>query len=177
MIVTLIVVAVVVIVVLLAMLFGIARAGGPLALETGRLLELVRRRMKDPVAATLQVTGISEPSVDSMDSSGRITGVVSGGGIEPRAVQRSGMMATAKWPKVGQRLPIVIDRANPKYFVIDLTAVKTDGDAALDEAERLAAAMKAGTEISRRWRVRSRRRHPGASPRAARSRGRDGRCG
>jgi hypothetical protein len=135
------------IVLVLILLFWVLRAGGmPLNGLTARHIELVRRRMKDPVSATLQVTGISEPSFGAAFCTGQITGLVSGNGIEPQAVQRTGMIDTARWPKVGQRLPILIDRARPGLFVVDATNQKSDGDAALDEAERLAAETKAGTD-------------------------------
>ena len=128
------------------LLFAMARAGGPLALETEQHLRIVLRRLKDPVFATLQVTGISEPVFDGTDCTAQLTGVISGDGIEPRAVQRKGTIAVARWPKMGERLPVVIDRANPKLFFIDQTNVTVTGEAALEEAERLAAAMKAGTD-------------------------------
>jgi len=134
------------IVLVLALLFALTRAGAPLAAQTGRHLDLVRRRMKDPVVATLQVTGITEPSFDAAFCTGQLTGLVSGEGIEPQAVQRTGMIETARWPRIGQRLPILIDRAKPSLFVVNSTDQRTDGDAALGEAERLAAAMKAGTD-------------------------------
>lgn len=133
------------IVILLALALLLSRAGGPMEAQTERHLDIVRRRMKDPASAILQVTGISEPSFDSLSSTGQLTGLVSGEGIEPQAVQRRGMIGTARWPAVGERLPIVIDRANPKMFVVDRTKLET-GAGALDEAERLAAAMKAGMD-------------------------------
>lgn len=123
-----------------------ARAGGPLALETEQHLRIVRRRMKDPVSATLQVTAISEPVFDGTDCTAQLTGVISGDGIEPRAVQRKGMIAVARWPKVGDRLPVLMDRANPKLIFLDQTNVSVSGEAALAEAERLAAAMKSGSD-------------------------------
>ena len=61
--------------------------------------------MKDPVSASLQVTGISEPIFDGTDCTAQLTGVISGEGIEPRAVQRKGTIAVARWPKVGDQLP------------------------------------------------------------------------
>ena len=128
------------------MVLFMTAAGGPLALETEQHLRIVLRRVKDPVFATLQVTGISEPIFDNTDCRAELTGVISGDGIEPRAVQRKGTIAVARWPKVGDRLPVIIDRANPKLFFIDQTNVAVTGEAALAEAERLAAEMKAGSD-------------------------------
>ena len=141
---TLILIAAAVVTVVGALLFMIIRASPPLAVETSGQVALVRRRLRDPVSGTLQVTGITEPSFDGTDCTALLTGVLSGEGIEPRAVQRKGMLAVARWPSVGQQLPVIIDRANPKLFFIDQSAMIPRADAALAEAERLAAAMKDG---------------------------------
>lgn len=125
-------------------LFAILKAAVPLAVETKDLAELVRRRMKNPASATLRVTAISEPSFDGTDSTAQLTGVLFGDGIEPRAVQRKGMLAIARWPAIGQELPVIADRANPKLFFIDQSDMNASADAAPDEAEWLAAAMKSG---------------------------------
>lgn len=135
-----------VVAVFLLILFSMARGGGPLTLETEQHVRIVRRRLKDPVSASLQVTAISEPVFDGTDCRAELTGVISGDGIEPRAIQRKGMMAVARWPKVGDRLPVIIDRMNPKLFFIDQSTGPVTGEAALAEAERLAAELKAGTD-------------------------------
>lgn len=123
-------------------LFNFLRAARDV--KTGRNVEKLRKRMKDPVSGTLTVTGISEPSTDAIWKMAEITGVVSGPGLEPQAVQRQGFVRTAVWPWPGQVLPILVDRARPDLFVIEWARVKPGNEAALDEAQRLAAAMRSG---------------------------------
>ena len=110
----------------------------------GRNVEKAARRMKDPVAGELLVTGISAPSPDASFSTADLAGVLSGEGIEPRAVRRAGLVATEKWPKPGQKLPIIVDRADTSRFVVEWVKVKAASETGLEEAERLAAAMRAG---------------------------------
>lgn len=131
------------VVLVLVLFLMLAGSGGPLAVETRGQRDMVHRRMKDPAVAILQVTGISEPSFDAMDCTGTITGMVSGDGIEPQAVRRKAMIQTARWPKVGQQLPVLIDRANPKLFFVDWSDGQGSADVALDKAEALAATMRA----------------------------------
>ena len=123
-------------------LFNLMRAARDVRL--GRNVEKMRKRMKDPVSGTLIVTAISAPSTEAVWMMAELTGVVSGPGLEPRAVQRQGLLRTAFWPKPGQKLPILVDRAKPEFYVIEWTRVKAESEAALDEAQRLAAAMRSG---------------------------------
>ena len=134
-----IVVGVVLLFVFLA-LFNLSRAARDR--KSGRNVEKMRKRMQDPVSGTLTVTGISERNPEYSWQMAQITGVVSGPGLDPQAVRREGLMRTAYWPKPGQVLPVVVDRAKPDFFVIEWTKVKADSDAAMDEAQRLAAAMR-----------------------------------
>jgi len=139
----LVVVGLILLLVFLA-LFNLRRAARDV--RTGRNVEKMRKRMKDPVSGTLTVTAISAPSTEAVWMMAEITGVVSGPGLEPQAVQRQGFVRTAFWPSPGQVLPVVVDRANPDFYVIEWTKVKAGSEAALDEAQRLAAAMKSGAE-------------------------------
>jgi hypothetical protein len=108
----------------------------------GRNIEKARKRMKDPIDGTLAVTAISAPSNEAVWSMAEITGIVSGPGLEPRAVQRHGLVRTALWPTPGQALPILVDRANPDVYFVIWARVKAGSEAALEEAQRLAAAMR-----------------------------------
>ena len=121
-------------------LFNLLRAGRDV--KTGRNVEKARKRMKDPVSGTLTVTAISAPSTDAVWKMAEITGIVSGPGLEPQAVQRQGFVRTAVWPWPGQVLPILVDRSKPDFYVIEWTKVKAGSEAALDEAQRLAEAMR-----------------------------------
>ena len=100
--------------------------------------------MADPVPGTLLVTASALPSRNALYHMTRITGVVSGEGVEPTAVQYGGLIRTSNWPSPGSSLPVIVDRANPKNFAIQWD--QAGGDTALDKAEALAAAMRAKKE-------------------------------
>ena len=121
-------------------LFNLARATRDVRL--GRNVDKVRKRMKDPVSGTLTVTGITEPNPEYSWRMADITGVISAPGLEPCPVRRTGLVSTSMWPKPGQLLPVVVDRAKPDFFVVEWVKVRPPDDAAWDEAQRLAAAMK-----------------------------------
>jgi hypothetical protein len=99
--------------------------------------------MADPVAGVFVVTAAAMPSRTALYHMTRITGVVSGEGVEPTAAQYSGLIKTANWPSPGASLPVVVDRANPKNFAIQWDQLAARGDSALANAEALAAAMRA----------------------------------
>lgn len=99
--------------------------------------------MADPVPGTLLVTAISMPSRNAAYQMTRLTGVVSAEGVEPFAVQHSGIVRTALWPQPGSTLPVIVDRADPSRFAIEWDKIKSGADSALDNAEALAAAMRA----------------------------------
>lgn len=101
------------------------------------------KSMADPVPGTLLVTAATLPSQRALFAAGRVTGVISAEGVEAFAVQHSGLMKTSNWPRPGQQLPIVVDRADPRNFAIEWDKVQNTADAALDNAEALAAAMRA----------------------------------
>jgi len=124
------------------LLFSLSRAARDV--RSGRSVEKAVRRMKDPVAGELVVTGITVPSFEASFASAQLTGVLSADRVAPRPMQLSGLIATNKWPKVGQKLPVIVDRADPDRYVIEWFKIKTGTDAALDEAERLAREMRMG---------------------------------
>ena len=99
--------------------------------------------MADPVPGTMLVTAASMPSRNAVFHMSRITGVVSAEGVEPTAVQYSGLIRTALWPSPGRQLPVIVDRADPRKFAIQGDQVSTTESSALGQAEALAAAMRA----------------------------------
>jgi hypothetical protein len=121
-------------------LFKLSRATRDVRL--GRNVDKVRKQMKDPVAGTLAVIGINEPNPEYSWRMADITGVVSAPGLEPCPVRRTGLVSTRMWPKPGQVLPVIVDRAKPDFFVVEWVKVKPPEDVAWDEAQRLAAAMR-----------------------------------
>jgi len=125
----------VLILVVALVLIRVMRAGGNAA--------TVVKSMADPVPGTLLVTAAAMPDRGSAWHMTRITGILSAEGIAPRAVQFGGLVKTSLWPSPGQQLPVVVDRADPGSFAIEWDKVRGSGDVALDQAEKLAAAMRA----------------------------------
>lgn len=124
-----------IILVIALVLIRVMRAGGNAATAV--------RSMADPVPGILLVTAAAMPDRGSAYHMTRITGILSADGVAPRAVQFGGLVKTSLWPSPGQQLPVVVDRANPSTFAIEWDKVRGSGDAALDQAEALAAAMRA----------------------------------
>jgi hypothetical protein len=102
--------------------------------------------MADPVPGTMLVTAASMPSRNAVFHMSRITGVVSAEGVAPAAVQFNGLIRTALWPSPGKQLPVIVDRADPQKFAIQWDQVGSSQASALDQAEALAAAMRAKQE-------------------------------
>jgi hypothetical protein len=98
--------------------------------------------MADPVPGTFLVTAAAMPSRNSAWHMTRITGVVSGEGIEPTAVQYNGLIRTSLWPSPGKQLPVIVDRADPGKFAIQWDQAASSEASALGQAEALAAAMR-----------------------------------
>ena len=130
---------------LLAMLWLFILFKAARDVRLGRHVEKARKRMKDPVSGTFTVTGITAPSTEAIWAMAEITGVISAPGLDPRPVQRPGMLRTALWPKPGQVLPVVVDRAKPDFFVIEWAKAETGSAADWKEAQRLAAEMRSGS--------------------------------
>lgn len=102
--------------------------------------------LKDPVRGSLKVVAASLPPDDAQASNYRLDGVVSGPGLKPMAVSKSGMARTAKWPSPGEDLPIEYERTDPTRFNILWDEVET-GDVIGRKAAELAAAMMAGAPV------------------------------
>ena len=132
------------IVLLLVLVWMVAFFRAARDVRSGRNVEKARRKMKDPVSGTLSVTGIGMPSSEAVWTACEITGVLAAPGLDPRPVRRVGLVRTALWPKPGDVLPIVVDRARPDFYVIEWLRVKSGGDAAWNEAQRLAEEMRSG---------------------------------
>jgi hypothetical protein len=98
--------------------------------------------MADPVPGMLLVTAAAMPSRRATYHMTRLTGVVSGEGVAPTAVQYDGLIRTGLWPSPGTQLPVIVDRADPRKFAIQWDQAGTNRSSALDQAEALAAAMR-----------------------------------
>lgn len=78
-------------------------------------------RMKDPVRARMMVTQMSRPSAEEEQAiwqGGTVTGIVDIPGETQFVLRQSAMILTEKFPKAGDILPIVIDRADHRRLAI-----------------------------------------------------------
>jgi hypothetical protein len=105
--------------------------------------------MKDPVAGSVRVVGITMADPDATSENYELECVVSGPGIEPTACVHKGYTKTKWWPTPGDTLPATIDRKNPTHFVIDFESLPTQHDVAMERAEAIAAQMRdPGAEVA-----------------------------
>lgn len=96
--------------------------------------------MKEPVAGTLRLV-----SVDYYGGTARVTGVVSGPGLEPTPVEHTIDIPSHKLPIVGQDLPVTVDRTDTRRLRVEWQDVPTDKELAFERAEQLAQQMRDGT--------------------------------
>jgi hypothetical protein len=97
----------------------------------GLLARFLEKRMKDPMEGTAKVLAMDPEELDSIYDAGMHmdTPATSGGyvmdcevsapGLNPTSVRHKGDALASKWPSIGDTLPIVVDRAQPKRFVIE----------------------------------------------------------
>lgn len=77
------------------------------------------KRMREPVRATLLVTQMSLANdEDSVWQGGTIAGIVTIDGEAPFVYRRQAMILTDKFPKAGDVLPVIIDRADHARLAI-----------------------------------------------------------
>jgi hypothetical protein len=76
--------------------------------------------MSDPVDGSLLVTVCAQPATapESISYSALIMGVVSGPGVPARAVELHCTVPSKRCPASKQRIPVVVDRANPTRIAI-----------------------------------------------------------
>lgn len=106
------------------------------------------RKMTDPADGTLELTGTSGlPNQSATYQNFRFTGVVEAPGMQPTAVEVSGMAApTAKWPWPGQRLPVTVDRANPASVLIRWDEIPSGRDLAMAKAMAEETRLRTGLD-------------------------------
>lgn len=74
--------------------------------------------IQDPVEGEYRVTSVSKAPGSSVASCDMV-GEVSGPGIRPRVIEHnSPFTALGKWPRIGDVLPVLFDRANPDFLKI-----------------------------------------------------------
>jgi hypothetical protein len=83
------------------------------------------RNMTDPVAGTLWLTEFSVRSSNDASVTCRVGGIVSAPGLEHTAVQHTIRVPADRPPACGQRLPVIVDRADPSRLQVDLAVLAT----------------------------------------------------
>ena len=80
--------------------------------------------IQDPVTGTYRVTKASAAPTTSSVAPCDMVGEIEAPGLEPRTVEHySAFTAIAKWPRPGDVLPVLFDRANPEFMKINWKAV------------------------------------------------------
>jgi hypothetical protein len=75
--------------------------------------------IQDPVAAEYRITKATAPSTTSSVANCDMVGEVTAPGLAPRVVEHnSPFTSLQKWPRVGDVLPVLVDRANPVFMRI-----------------------------------------------------------
>jgi hypothetical protein len=75
--------------------------------------------IQDPVVAEYRITKVSKPSTTSSVASCDMVGEVTAPGMTPRTIAHNSPFASIeKWPRVGDVLPVLIDRVNPEFMRI-----------------------------------------------------------
>jgi hypothetical protein len=75
--------------------------------------------IQDPVEGEYRITKASKVSTMSSVASCDMVGEVSGPGIPPRVLEHNSPFTSIhKWPRPGDVLPVLFDRANPDFLKI-----------------------------------------------------------
>jgi hypothetical protein len=86
------------------------------------------KRMREPVRATMPVTRMSLPGdEESVWQNGVVTGIVSIPGQPAFEHRQRAMIFSDKFPKKGDLLPIIIDRADPRRLAIQWDEIAETG--------------------------------------------------
>jgi hypothetical protein len=88
-------------------------------------------RMRDPVRAAMLVTQMSPASASEEDSvwqGGTVTGIVTIPGQPPFVQRQQAMILTDKFPRAGDTLPVVVDRADHRRLAIQWDEIGDGAD-------------------------------------------------
>jgi hypothetical protein len=105
-----------------------------------------RKRMSDPVDGALLVTVCAQPDTapEARSYSAVVLGVVSGPGVAAQAVELSCTVPSKRCPTSKQRIPVVVDRADPTRIVIkwNQVPIRKSLAQARSRTQGLAASMR-----------------------------------
>ena len=100
--------------------------------------------MSQPVQGTAQVVSATMPAEDATSGNCSMSLVVSAEGLEPTAVEHTGMAKVKRWPYPGMTLPVTVDLADPTRLKIHWDEVQTNRESSQQQAEQIAEMMKGG---------------------------------
>jgi hypothetical protein len=103
------------------------------------------RKLKDPVEGSARVVSCGGGSYENAAFTRCwMSLVLSAAGIEPYTVETTKLVRSTKHPYPGMVLPVTIDRSRPDRFEIDWDQVPTRKEAARQQTEQAAEAMRSG---------------------------------
>lgn len=74
--------------------------------------------IQDPIEGRYRITRVSKPPTNSSVGSCDMVGDVTAPGVSVTGVEHNAPFASAsKWPRVGDILPVLVDRDNPADFM------------------------------------------------------------
>ena len=103
-----------------------------------------RIRLLRPVVGALTITTASLPPFNSVASTYRLDGVITGPGLVPTPVRREGISRVDKWPLAGTTVPVEFEAGDPHRFNILWDQVPTSSQRGSVSAHELARQMSAG---------------------------------
>ena len=103
------------------------------------------KRMKDPVRGTAQLVACSRWSQPAVASNIVMNLVVSADGMPATPVEHECMCRQDRWPRVGQILPVTVDRADPGRLRVEWDELPSHADQIADQSQRLAAQLNGGS--------------------------------
>jgi hypothetical protein len=102
-------------------------------------------KIDDGVRGTAQVVAASGYYGHALYQNCHLEVVVEAPGIPATATSVDAVVSRAHWPRPGQTLPALIERANPREAIILWDEIPATLDVAKAQAEAIAAAKRAGT--------------------------------
>jgi hypothetical protein len=76
--------------------------------------------IQEPVTGKYRILKASQPPTSSSVGGCDMVGELTGPGLDARTIEHnSPFTSIAKWPRPGDELPALFDRANPEFFKIE----------------------------------------------------------
>lgn len=110
-------------------------------------VRLFRRKIKNPVIGTAQVTSCGAPgNPRAIRSTCVLFVIVEGPGLVPTSYELRKQLQVARWPQPGMTLPCRVDAENPDRFEIDFDSIPDWQEQARANAAEVAAQRAMATK-------------------------------